>query len=251
VASAPRQASSRWLRLGVWALVVVALAVLGTGIAKHLTPSTLLVPGTPSARAEAMLEHRFGDSVAVTVLLRGPAVEVDRQGPRLVAAFRRERRVRVMSPWDADGAPASLRPRPGAALVVVDFERSDSVALTEVVPGAQRIVNETVRPPLRADVGGLAAIGLALQEDALAATHRAELLVAPILVLEMFEVLREINRRGVSILLIEQNAVQALQLSHRGYVLVMGATRFEDTGANLLANREVGEAFLGGRAADG
>lgn len=179
-----------WLTLGAWALVVVALALLGTGIARHLTPSTLLVAGTPSARAQAMLEREFGNSVTVTVLLRGPAAAIDRQGPRLAATLRRAGRVRVMTPWDSGEPPHSLRPRPGAALIVAGFERPESVALTEVVPEAQRAVDEDVHPPLHADVGGTAAIGLALQKNALSATHRAELLVAPILIVVLLLVFR-------------------------------------------------------------
>ncbi len=184
------KATRPWLTLGAWALLVVALALLGTGIARHLTPSTLLVPGTPSARAQAMLERQFGNSVTVTVLLRGPAAAIDRQGPRLAAALRGEGRVQVISPWDPGGASPSLRPRPGVALLVAGFKRPDSVALTEVVPEAQRVVEENVRPPLRADVGGTAAIGLALQKNALSATHHAELLVAPILIIVLLLVFR-------------------------------------------------------------
>jgi RND superfamily putative drug exporter len=190
VAGAGGKAARPWLTLGAWALVIGALALLGTGIARHLTPSTLLVPGTPSARAQAMLEGQFGNSVTVTVLLRGPATAIDRQGPRLAAELRREGRVRVISPWDPGASPPSLRPRRGAALIVAGFERPDSVALSEVVPAAQRIVDAKVRPPLRADLGGTAAIGLALQKNALSATHRAELLVAPFLVIVLLLVFR-------------------------------------------------------------
>jgi branched-chain amino acid transport system ATP-binding protein len=46
--------------------------------------------------------------------------------------------------------------------------------------------------------------------------------------------------------MVEQNARQALGLAHRGYVLATGANRFEDSGANLLANEEVARMFLGG-----
>lgn len=62
----------------------------------------------------------------------------------------------------------------------------------------------------------------------------------------IFEKIVEINEAGVSILMVEQNAKQALGFAHRGYVLALGANRYEDTGANLLANREVAEMFLGG-----
>lgn len=62
----------------------------------------------------------------------------------------------------------------------------------------------------------------------------------------IFEKIIEINRTGVSVLMVEQNARAALAIAHRGYVLALGANRYEDTGANLLANREVAEMFLGG-----
>jgi RND superfamily putative drug exporter len=185
-----RPGTRAWLTLGAWAAVVAALALLGAGIAGHLTPSTLLVPGTPSARAQKTIDREFGNSVTVTVLLRGPAAAIDRQGPRLVAALRREGRVRTMSPWVAGAPPTSLRPRPGAALVVAGFQRPDTAALTEVVPDAQRAVDTTVHSPVRADVGGMAAVGLALQRDALDATHQAELLVAPVLILVLLLVFR-------------------------------------------------------------
>jgi len=62
----------------------------------------------------------------------------------------------------------------------------------------------------------------------------------------IFDKVKEINATGVAILMVEQNAKDALALADRGYVLAMGRNRYEDTGANLLANREVAEMFLGG-----
>jgi RND superfamily putative drug exporter len=187
----PRTAPRPWLTLGCWALAVLALALLGSGLAERLAPTSLTVPGTPSARAEAMLDREFGPSVPVTVLLEGPGDAIDRQGPRLADAFRREGRVQVMSPWDGSGGDlGTLRPRPGAALIVASFQRSDAVAMSEVVPAAKRVVRGNVRAPLEAHVGGVAAIATALQENALDATHRAELLVAPILVLVLLLVFR-------------------------------------------------------------
>ncbi len=62
---------------------------------------------------------------------------------------------------------------------------------------------------------------------------------------EIFKIVRDVNSTGVSILLVEQNAKQALAIADHGFVLVTGATRFTDTGANLLANQEVAEMFLG------
>jgi RND superfamily putative drug exporter len=189
----PRSSATHpWRVLGGWALVVVVLALLGSGIAGRLSASSLLVSGSPSARAQEMVDRQFGNSVSVTVLLEGPGDAIDSQGPRLADAFRREGRVQVMSPWDAGvGDEASvLRPRPGAALIVAGFRRPDSVAMSEVVPDAERVVGENVRPPVRAHVGGMAAVATALQRNALAATHRAEMLVAPILIVVLLLVFR-------------------------------------------------------------
>jgi branched-chain amino acid transport system ATP-binding protein len=62
----------------------------------------------------------------------------------------------------------------------------------------------------------------------------------------IFERVREINAQGVGILMVEQNAKQALAMADRGYVLVLGRNRHEDTGRNLLNDPEIAEMFLGG-----
>jgi branched-chain amino acid transport system ATP-binding protein len=62
----------------------------------------------------------------------------------------------------------------------------------------------------------------------------------------IFDKVAAINRTGVSILMVEQNAREALAIAHRGYVLVMGRNRHAGTGAELLANTEVASMFLGG-----
>jgi branched-chain amino acid transport system ATP-binding protein len=73
--------------------------------------------------------------------------------------------------------------------------------------------------------------------------------LSPILVQTIFGVIREINERGTTVLLIEQNARQALGIATRGYVLEVGKIAFEDTAANLMASEAVRAAYLGGGAA--
>ncbi len=68
---------------------------------------------------------------------------------------------------------------------------------------------------------------------------------------EIFKVVQDINGVGVPILMVEQNAKQALSIAKRGYVLVDGRNRLDDTGPALLANREVAEMFLGASGANG
>ncbi|MEM9139434.1 MAG: ABC transporter ATP-binding protein [Pseudomonadota bacterium] len=65
---------------------------------------------------------------------------------------------------------------------------------------------------------------------------------------EIFETVKAINTAGVPILMVEQNAKQALGIADRAYVLVDGENRIEGTGADLLADREVARMFLGARA---
>ena len=70
--------------------------------------------------------------------------------------------------------------------------------------------------------------------------------LSPAMTNMVFERIREINRSGVSVLLVEQNARQALQMSSRGYVLTAGENRLEDSGPDLLNNPEVATLYLGG-----
>lgn len=70
--------------------------------------------------------------------------------------------------------------------------------------------------------------------------------VSPIVMDELFERILEIRETGMAILMVEQNARQALALAHRGFVLAGGQNRFTASGAELLADPEVAKSFLGG-----
>ncbi|MBT6511661.1 MAG: ABC transporter ATP-binding protein, partial [Rhodospirillaceae bacterium] len=70
--------------------------------------------------------------------------------------------------------------------------------------------------------------------------------VSPIVMDELFDRIIEIRQTDVAILMVEQNAAQALNIADRGFVLVTGENRYTDTGAALLANPDVRRSFLGG-----
>ena len=72
--------------------------------------------------------------------------------------------------------------------------------------------------------------------------------LSPILVQTIFAVIRDINARGTTVLLIEQNARQALAIAHRGYVLENGRIALTDSAANLMASERVSAAYLGGES---
>lgn len=70
--------------------------------------------------------------------------------------------------------------------------------------------------------------------------------VSPIVMDELFDRIIEVARTGITILMVEQNARQALNIADKGYVLVQGRNRFTDTGEALLNDPEVRKSFLGG-----
>ena len=70
--------------------------------------------------------------------------------------------------------------------------------------------------------------------------------LAPIYISKIFDIIKTINKQGVTVLLIEQNALQALQIANRGYVIANGTVQLTGTGSELLANPEVQKAYLGG-----
>ena len=69
--------------------------------------------------------------------------------------------------------------------------------------------------------------------------------LAPLIIAQIFEIIRTIRSEGVTVFLVEQNANKALAIADRGYVLENGRVVLEDTGANLLTNPEVRKAYLG------
>ena len=70
--------------------------------------------------------------------------------------------------------------------------------------------------------------------------------VSPIVMDELFDRMIDVARTGIAILMVEQNARQALEIADKGFVLVQGANRYTDSGAALLANPDVRRSFLGG-----
>ncbi|HQW20175.1 MAG TPA: ABC transporter ATP-binding protein [Rhodocyclaceae bacterium] len=116
----------------------------------------------------------------------------------------------------------------------------------------------TLFPVLKARASGLAgnlsggeqqmlAIGRALMAaPRLLLLDEPSMGLAPLMVREIFRVIDEINRSGITVLLVEQNVRQALKLARHGYVLENGEMVLTDSGANLLGNPRVIEAYLGG-----
>jgi len=175
--------------LALAAVAIVVLGVLGLGVEERLSPTSLAVPGTPSARGSALLEDHFGESAPFAILLRGPERALERQGPRLVRALRAQSGVTTLSPWDGSGL-AQLRPSPRRALILADFHTGVQKAVRDVVPTLEETLAREVRPPVRASQTGFASLSRAIQEESIASTERAELIAVPFLLLVLLLVFR-------------------------------------------------------------
>ncbi|MDX6626300.1 MAG: putative drug exporter of the superfamily [Solirubrobacterales bacterium] len=176
----------------VLAIAVVLLAVLGiigTGVESRLNPTTLNVPGTESSQANELLHEHFGDSAPFAILLQGPAKAIDRQGPQLVRALRRDPNVTTLSPWDR-GSVSRLRPSPDRALILADFHVDTKTAVNDTVPELEEILEQQVHSPVRATQSGFATISRAIQDASIAASERGELVALPFLLIILLLVFR-------------------------------------------------------------
>jgi RND superfamily putative drug exporter len=175
--------------LVVAAVFLITLGAIGTGVQERLDPTTLDVPGTESSRSNELLRQHFGDSAPFAILLQGPAAAIDRQGPQLIRALRRDPRVTTLSPWD-NGAVRRLRPDPRRALILADFHVDTRTAVNETVPHLDRVLEQEVRAPVRSTQTGYASLSRAIQEGNLEASERGELIAVPFLLIILLLVFR-------------------------------------------------------------
>jgi putative drug exporter of the RND superfamily len=169
--------------------VLVVLGALGAGVEGKLSPTSLNIPGTPSSQANELLQEHFGQSAPFVILLRGPAKALDRQGPELIRALRRDPKVTTLSPWDR-GTVQRLRPGPRRAILIVDFHVGIDQAVNETVPKLNRTLEARIQPPVRATQTGFATLSRAIQDDSISATKRGELIALPVLLLVLLLVFR-------------------------------------------------------------
>jgi branched-chain amino acid transport system ATP-binding protein len=124
-------------------------------------------------------------------------------------------------------------------------QREDLERILELFP----ILGERARQAAGTLSGGeqqMLAIGRALMaKPKLLLLDEPSMGLAPIVVQRIFDIVREISEQGMTILLVEQNAAQALSLADRGYVIETGKIVLEDEARSLLANERVRKAYLG------
>ena len=171
------------------ALILAALGIVGANVESRLDPTTLDIPGTSSSRANQLVAEHFGDSAPFVILLRGPAAAVDRQGPELIRALRRDPKVTTLSPWDR-GNVSQLRPSPRRALILADFHVDVKTAVNETVDQLESAIEAEIHPPVRATQTGYATISRAIQDESISSSEQGELLALPFLLLVLLLVFR-------------------------------------------------------------
>ncbi|HET7507116.1 MAG TPA: MMPL family transporter, partial [Solirubrobacterales bacterium] len=175
--------------LAIAGIILIALGAIGTGTEDRLDPSTIDVPGTKSLEGDELLRDHFGPSAPFAILLQGPPTEVDRQGPEMIRALRRDPRVTTLSPWDT-GSVERLRPSPDRALILADFHVDTRTAVNDTVPHLKKVLHQTIHAPVSATQTGYASLSRALQDENIDATRRAELLAFPFLLIILLLVFR-------------------------------------------------------------
>ena len=147
----------------------------------------------------------------------------------------------------------------GMAAVLGQYIRENGLDKKWTDGNARHLINSllmsTATPMIETDSGsyypilrqgaGLADVFAATQAKSFIMMDEPSLGLAPLVVRDIFEIIKEINRQGVTVLLIEQNANMALKTADLGYVLETGQITLTGTGRELLANEAVKKAYLG------
>ena len=173
-----------------WGMLAAVLTLIGLGVSHSLSPSIVVVPGSESSRAQQLANAHFGPTQLVPILLQGPRLQLERQGPRLVRDLVKRPHTRAISAWDVGAASEGLRPSATAAMIVVSVDRSEKDVVNYDQPQIERLVARDVTRPLRASVTGQPSIDRALKNQALSTTLRSELIAVAILFVLLLLALR-------------------------------------------------------------
>ncbi len=212
--------------LAVALILIAALSAFGFSLEERLSPSSLDIPGTETERSNKLLRDHFGDTAIFAILLQGPADAIDRQGPDLVRALRRDPTVTTVSPWDR-GSVDELRPSPRKALIIADFHVDEKEAVKDKVPLVEDILAAEVHPPVKATQTGQPTLTRTIQDDSIHAAEQGELIAMPILLIVLLLVFRSPVAAAIPLAF---GAVAVL--TSRGLLSLL--TNFFDVGALAL-----------------
>lgn len=176
--------------LAAWAVLALALILIGSGVSRSLSPSITVVEGTESSRAQHLAETEFGPSVLVPILLEGPKAQLDKQGPALVKRLADQPDIRVLSAWDGGDTAKELRPKPEAAMIVASVAQTEEEMVSSRQGDIEAIVDESITGGVSASITGQPTLDIAIKDTAISSTREAILLALPLIFLVLLLILR-------------------------------------------------------------
>ncbi|CAM7942222.1 ABC transporter ATP-binding protein [Atlantibacter hermannii] len=134
----------------------------------------------------------------------------------------------------------------GAIAIGNRYQKEDKARMYQLFPRLEERRNQRAMTLSGGEQQMLSIARALMSRPKLLLLDEPSLGLAPLVVKQIFQILRELAQQGVTLFLVEQNANHALKLSTRAYVMVNGQIRLSGTGAELLVNPEVRQAYLGG-----
>ncbi|MFI3036175.1 ABC transporter ATP-binding protein [Atlantibacter hermannii] len=134
----------------------------------------------------------------------------------------------------------------GAIAIGNRYQREDKARMYQLFPRLEERRNQRAMTLSGGEQQMLSIARALMSRPKLLLLDEPSLGLAPLVVKQIFQILRELAQQGVTLFLVEQNANHALKLSTRAYVMANGQIRLSGTGAELLVNPEVRQAYLGG-----
>ncbi|WP_312981349.1 ABC transporter ATP-binding protein [Atlantibacter sp.] len=134
----------------------------------------------------------------------------------------------------------------GAIAIGNRYQKEDKARMYQLFPRLEERRNQRAMTLSGGEQQMLSIARALMSRPKLLLLDEPSLGLAPLVVKQIFHILRELTQQGVTLFLVEQNANHALKLSDRGYVMTNGEIRLSGSGAELLVNPEVRKAYLGG-----
>jgi RND superfamily putative drug exporter len=176
--------------LGIWAVVFLVALLTASNARQQIHETDLRIPGSASARAAQLTEQQFGSTIALAVLLIGRQQTVDAVGPQIVAQLDRVDGVEVLSPYDRNGSRILTEQR-GQALLTLQVSKPLREIFAETTPAVERVLAPyRGRDGLRIELTGQAPLMRAINDEALNALDKGELIALPLLVIMLLAIFR-------------------------------------------------------------
>ena len=205
-------------------------------------------------KMKSSVEHLNRELAAVRAGRANPAVldkvSVDYYGvptpiQQVASVAVSEARTLTITPWDRSLLRAISKAIMASDVGITPIDDGQTIRLNFPAP------NEERRKQLAGTMSGgeqqMLAMGRALMSNAsMLMLDEPSMGLSPLLVQEIFDIIQNIHKEGMTILLVEQNAQMALSVADRAYVLETGRVVMDGTGAELLTNERVRSAYLGG-----